>query len=91
MSHAPHRTKIPLPGGSGVVPSGAMQFENDWPGLFLRGDTAFTVSRAIRQLIEHQEKNPAGAMLHPLMVLENVADIIDNHVMIRPSEEKDKN
>ena len=38
--------KIPLPGGSGVAKSGAIQFENDWPGLFLRGDTAIVVSLA---------------------------------------------
>lgn len=31
-------TKIPIEGGSGKIKSGAMQFKNDWPGLFLRGD-----------------------------------------------------
>jgi hypothetical protein len=33
-------TKIALPGGSGLTPTGAMEFENDWPGLFIRGDDA---------------------------------------------------
>jgi hypothetical protein len=33
-------TAIPIPGGSGSTPTGAMQFQDDWPGLFLRGDDA---------------------------------------------------
>jgi len=31
-------TKINVEGGSGNVPSGPMQFNNDWCGVFLRGD-----------------------------------------------------
>jgi hypothetical protein len=31
-------TRIPIEGSSGQTPTGAMQFENDWPGLFIRGD-----------------------------------------------------
>jgi hypothetical protein len=31
-------TKIDVEGGSGNIPSGPMQFKNDWCGVFLRGD-----------------------------------------------------
>jgi hypothetical protein len=31
-------TQIPVPGSSGQAPAGAMQFQDDWPGLFVRGD-----------------------------------------------------
>lgn len=86
MSNTPQRTQIPVRGGSGLTPSGAMQFENDWPGLFLRGDNAVTVSHAIRQLLEYHGPKPPGALLSPLMVLENVADVIDNDVIMKPDE-----
>ena len=44
------RLQIPLPGGSGLVPTGAVQFQGDWPGLFLRGDDACGIADTIRQL-----------------------------------------
>jgi hypothetical protein len=49
-SNEPRILQVPLPGGSGCVPSGAMQFRDDWPGLFLRGDDALMVGFAIRRL-----------------------------------------
>jgi hypothetical protein len=43
-------TQIPLPGDSGRTPTGAMQFQDDWPGLFVRGDSAGSVLTAVRRL-----------------------------------------
>ncbi len=43
-------TRIPLPGGSGRIPTGAMQFQDDWPGLFIRGDDAITLLSELRLL-----------------------------------------
>ena len=40
MSDQPRRTQIPLPGSSGETPTGTMQFQRDWPGLFIREDDA---------------------------------------------------
>jgi len=37
-------TNIPIPGSSGGTPTGALQFRDDWPGLFLRGDSAIPVA-----------------------------------------------
>ena len=45
-------THIPMPGDSGRTPTGAMQFQDDWPGLFIRGDAAISVMMAIRRLQE---------------------------------------
>ena len=43
-------TQIPVPGNSGDTPTGAMQFQEDWPGLFIRGDDAIMLMSAIQQL-----------------------------------------
>jgi hypothetical protein len=40
------------------VPSGAVQFGSDWPGLFLRGDHALKVAMSVR----HLEKELAGGV-----------------------------
>ena len=49
-------TKIPFPGGSGLTPTGAMEFEKDWPGLFIRGDSAIPLANAIKVQVSFQEK-----------------------------------
>jgi hypothetical protein len=43
-------TQIPFPGSSGQTPTGAMQFQGDLPGLFIRGDTAIVMASKIRHL-----------------------------------------
>jgi hypothetical protein len=75
--------QIPLPGGSGVAKDGAIQFQNDWPGLFLRGDTAIVVALAIRNLqgalAESQDRVVASA----LGQLSVVADLIEREVRVK--------
>ncbi len=51
--------KIPLHTGGGKdngkeprVETGAVQFGDDWPGLFIRGDNAFGILLAIKRLDE---------------------------------------
>ena len=53
--------QIPLPGGSGAAPTGAAQFRDDWPGLWLRGDEALALAAEIRrvQAVLRANKLPA--------------------------------
>jgi hypothetical protein len=49
---------IPYPNNGGPAPdgpaprveSGAIQFGNDWPGMFLRGDNAFAIAMTIDEI-----------------------------------------
>jgi hypothetical protein len=43
------------------VSSGPVQFGNDWPGLFIRGDHALKVAMSIRQLQSEVVGSPAEA------------------------------
>lgn len=45
-------TRIPLPDGSDRIETGAIQFNEDWPGLFIRGDEAFALMLELKQLLE---------------------------------------
>lgn len=55
--------KIPYPNNGGPKPdgdsprveTGAVQFGNDWPGLFIRGDQAMLLARNLRKILN----NPA--------------------------------
>ena len=42
--------KLPAPTEGGRDESGAVQFGDDWPGLFIRGDNAMCIAMAIKRL-----------------------------------------
>lgn len=41
-----------IPFGSGRPETGPMQFGDDWPGVFIRGDNAFCYAMCVRRAIE---------------------------------------
>ena len=73
-------TQIPFPGNSGDTPTGAMQFQDDWPGLYIRGDDAISLLaelRRVEQLL--RDKGRSGL---PWKMSE-VAEIIERDVVAR--------
>jgi hypothetical protein len=44
-------TNIPHEGER--VETGAIQFGNDWPGVFIRGDNAAAYAMDLRRMLEH--------------------------------------
>jgi hypothetical protein len=76
-------THIPFPGGSGSTPTGALQFENDWPGLFLRGDSAVSLLSNIRGLQQRLGSHADPTVGAILVQLGQIADIIEKDVVIR--------
>ena len=76
-------TQIPLPGDSGRTPTGAMQFQDDWPGLFVRGDSAIPVLIAIRRLQTFLQNCEDLKVVSALSVLGSLADTIDRDVIVR--------
>jgi len=76
-------TRVPFPGGSGQTPTGAMQFEGDWPGLFIRGDAAIDLMCKIRALVERLGKQEDPVVGLALMRLQQIADLIERDVVVR--------
>lgn len=70
-------------GSSGETPTGAIQFENDWPGLFIRGDQAIVLSSRIRGLEERLANHPDVVVAAALLELGKIADLIERDVIIR--------
>jgi hypothetical protein len=76
-------TQIPLPGNSGQMPTGAIQFQDDWPGLWIRGDTAIPLSVGIRGLQQRLSGSSDPIIFSVLAKLGEVADIIERDVIVR--------
>jgi hypothetical protein len=87
MSTKSKITQIPFPGGSGNVPTGALQFQNDWPGLFIRGDRASALLSSIRGLQQRLAHHNDPVVAAVLIQLGEIADIIDRDVIARNKEE----
>ena len=47
--------KLPAPEDISRVETGPVQFGDDWPGYFMRGDNAFALSMAIKSLLHGEE------------------------------------
>jgi hypothetical protein len=82
MNANPRILQIPLPGGSGLAPTGAVQFQNDWPGLFVRGDAAIHLRSAIRTLHKHLGDHQEAGVRIALSELVQFAGIVEHEVMV---------
>jgi hypothetical protein len=63
--------------------AGAMKFEDDWPGLFLRGDTAIPAAVAIRHLQKALADHPDLAVHACLHRLDEIAKMVEEDVILR--------
>ena len=79
-SHAmsKHVTQIPVRGSSGETPTGAMQFQGDWPGLFVRGDHAFRLQSELRELLAIAQQHSKRPTVWP--EVERIIEIIERDV-----------
>jgi hypothetical protein len=59
-----------------------MQFQDDWPGMFLRGDSALPVMIAIRRLQRFLWDCDDLEIASAMAVLGSLADTIDRDVII---------
>jgi hypothetical protein len=73
----------PLPGGSGRVPTGAVQFRDDWPGLFVRGDAAIILAFHIRSLEAVLAQSQDLLVQSALSKLVPIAEVIEREVKVR--------
>jgi len=78
----PNILQIPLPGGSGKAFTRAVQFQDDWPGLFVRGDDAIFACAAIRELQKQLSSYPEVAVKRELSRLGRLAEVIEREVMV---------
>jgi hypothetical protein len=78
----PRVTQIPFLGSSGQTPTGAIQFQDDWPGLFLRGDDAIVLKSRIWTLMERLGEHEDPAVWSTLLHLGKLADLIERDIVV---------
>jgi len=84
---AAHRIiRMPLPAGLERVPAEALQFEDDWPGFFMRGDEAIVPSARIQLLAERLVELMGLDIISLIFSLRKLGEIIDRHVRVRPEK-----
>jgi len=64
-----------------------MEFQDDWPGLFIRGDHAYDVLRAIRRLQQHCSNHKHWEVRRSLELLNGIAEVIENDVLVGPDDD----
>lgn len=74
-------TQIPIQGGSDRIATGAIQFNADWPGLFIRGDDAFALMLELKQLLKALEEQDNRECL--IYVVRRIVNIIEQDVIVR--------
>lgn len=52
-----------LPAVEERVETGPIQFGDDWPGTFIRGDNALNYALTLRNVIQHEQISSAFSML----------------------------
>ena len=52
MAKKPRLQRLPAPTTAPRVETGAVQFGDDWPGLFLRGDRCMELAAALQSMAE---------------------------------------
>jgi hypothetical protein len=74
-----------LPAAAGLprVETGPVQFGDDWPGLFIRGDNAHSLMLWIRRLADLLRDHPNADVADALGQLAAFADVIDQDVIVR--------
>jgi len=72
-------TRVPT---SQRVPSGAVQFGDDWPGLFIRGDEVSEIARSLRYLQRQIHEDYVCKWALPSQ-LQWIVDTVATDVMVR--------
>ena len=68
----------------GRVETGAVQFGDDWPGLFIRGDDSFNLAIQISIILNHVRENDSLELNIALRNLDSFKDLIMNDVVMKP-------
>ena len=74
---------------SNRVETGALQFNEDWPGVFIRGDNAAFYAMQLRHLIRYVEQNADHIDFYALNTAKNLVDLLNSCVIVRELEDND--
>jgi hypothetical protein len=66
--------------------TGVLEFEGDWPGVFIRGDNAFAFVMALRVVLKNSSADPMSKI-----IVQGLLDLLENSdVRNNPPSQKAK-
>ena len=71
------------------VETGAVKFGDDWPGLFVRGDDAFQLAQAIKDVLADPRCVIHVQLLYAKGFLRSIVRTIEEEVIVKPKEKAD--
>lgn len=71
------------------VETGAIQFNDDWPGVFIRGDNAFFFAMQLRHLIKYVEDGADHIDFYTLDAAKSLVDLLNSCAIVRELEDSD--
>lgn len=72
---------------SNRVETGALQFNDDWPGIFVRGDNAAFYAMQLRHVIRYVEQSADHIDFYALNSAKNLVDLLSSCVIIHSEDE----
>ena len=79
--------RLPAPPETARVETGAVQFGDDWPGLYIRGDNAIHFMLCVRRLGCLLADHPNAEVAFTLHQLVCYADLVERDVIVGPAAE----
>ena len=78
-----------LPGQSERVETGAVQFGEDWPGLFIRGDNAIHYRMCLQTALRMIDKAPKDSLFDAIAIvgLKGLVDLMSEPI-VHPHKEE---
>lgn len=67
-----------LPAVEDRVETGPVQFGEDWPGVFIRGDNAFAYRLALSNVLKYVGAKESTQAFFDLLLLNSLVELFDN-------------
>lgn len=74
---------------SNRVETGVLQFNDDWPGVFIRGDNAFFYKLQLTSILKLAEQHPQSFDFVTIGSLKSLVDLLDSCVTVKEIEDID--
>ena len=69
------------------VETGSLQFNEDWPGVFIRGDNAAFYSMQLKQALNHIHGQTQSIDFITTSALKSLVDLLDSCVIIHNEDD----
>lgn len=71
------------------VETGAIQINDDWPGIYVRGDNALAFAQGLAQILDYAEHRTDHADIFAVSYLKSLIDLFKSCAIVHEQEDSD--